>query len=185
MAIQFKEHTSLLSTNDKKKCNVTVNVIAQLLMWPEEEKSWCLMDKLRKPDHVFSSIALTATVVLMNEIPGKVDDSWYRGKPYVFIKITATEPSSVMRNAAELKETFMKKYGKVELIPPIIVLYTDGGLEHCRNILPVRIAITVLYHSLNVDMDALGHTYRNPPESKLYPKPGFVRHESNASKTPC
>ena len=42
MAIQFKEHTSLLSTNDKKKCNVTVNVIAQLLMWPEEEKSWAL-----------------------------------------------------------------------------------------------------------------------------------------------
>ena len=81
----------------------------------------------------------------MNEIPGKVDDSWYQGKPYVFIKITATEPSSVMRNAAELKETFMKKYGKVELIPPIIVLYTDGGLEHCRNILPVRIAITITH----------------------------------------
>ena len=143
------------------------------------------MDKLCKPDHVFSSITLTASVVLMNEIPGKVDDSWYQGKPYVFIKITATEPSSVMRNAAELKETFLKKYDKVELISPIIVLYTDGGPEHCTNILPVRIAIIVLYHSLNVDMDASGHTYRNPPESKFYPKPGFVRHASNASKTPC
>ena len=49
----------------------------------------------------------------MNEIPENVDDSWHRGRPYVFIKIAATEPSNAMRNAAELKETILKKYGTV------------------------------------------------------------------------
>ena len=51
----------------------------------------------------------------MNEILEKVDDSWYWGKPCMFIKITATESSSVMRNAAELKETRLKKYGTMNL----------------------------------------------------------------------
>lgn len=64
-------------------------------------------------DHDFSSITLTPTSVLMNEIPENVDDSWHRGRPYVFIKIPATEPSNAMRNAAELKETILKKYGTV------------------------------------------------------------------------
>lgn len=59
-------------------------------------------------DHDFSTITLTPTVVLMNEIPQKVDDSWYRSKPYLFIKITATELSSAIKNAAELKETLLK-----------------------------------------------------------------------------
>ena len=66
-------------------------------------------------DHEFSSITLIPTVVLMNEILEKVDDSWYWGKPCMFIKITATESSSVMRNAAELKETRLKKYGTMNL----------------------------------------------------------------------
>ena len=99
----------------------------------------------------------------------------------MFIKIIATEPSSAMRNAAELKETLQKKYGSVELIPPIIILYTDGGPEHRTNFFSVKIAITVLYHSLNADMILQEST----GESKLYPKPGFVRHGSNVSKTSC
>lgn len=57
-----------------------------------------------------------------------------------------------MRNAAELKETILKKYGTVEFSPPIIILYTDDGIEHCTNVLSVKIAITVLHHSFNVDM---------------------------------
>ena len=45
----------------------------------------------------------------------------------------------------------------------------DGGSDHCTNVLSVKIAIIVLYHSLNADMilhlwDAPGHSYRNPPE---------------------
>lgn len=92
---------------------------------------------MQAADHDFSSITLTPTVVLMNEIPERDGNSWYRGKTYVFIKIATTEPSSAMRTAAELKETFLKKYGTVELIPPITILYTDSGLERklfvCQN----------------------------------------------------
>ena len=62
----------------------------------------------------------------------------------MFIKITATESSSAMRNTAELKETLLKKYGTVEFMPRIVILYMDGRPEHRTNFL--------LYHSLNVDM---------------------------------
>ena len=106
----------------------------------------------------------------MNEIPEKVDDLWYRGKPYVFIKNTAMEKSCTMRNAAVLNETLLTKYRTIELIPSIIILYTDGRPEHHTNFLYVKIAITVLYHSLNADMilhlqNAAGQPYRNPPET--------------------
>ena len=33
--------------------------------------------------HDFPSITLSTTVVLMNEIPEKIDDLWYRGNPCV------------------------------------------------------------------------------------------------------
>ena len=81
----------------------------------------------------------------------------------MFITIAATEPSSAMRNAAELKETILKKYGTVEFIPPIIILYTEGGPDHRTDFLSVKIAITVLYHSLNADM--LLYLRTAPPRS--------------------
>ena len=81
----------------------------------------------------------------------------------MFIIITATEPSSAMRNAAELKETILKKYDTVEFIPPIIILYTEGGPEHRTDFLSVKIAITVLYHSLNAGM--LLYLRTAPPRS--------------------
>ena len=85
------------------------------------------------------------------------------------MRLLKTEPSSTMRNAAELKETLLKNYGTVELIPPIIILYMACSPEHCTNFLSIKIAITVLYHSLHVVMilhlrTAPGHSYWNPSE---------------------
>ena len=57
-----------------------------------------------------------------------------------------------MRNAAGLKETLLKKYSTAKVIPPIIILYMDEGPEQCTNFLSVKTAITVLYHSLKVNM---------------------------------
>ena len=50
-----------------------------------------------------------------------------------FMEINATEPSSALRNAVEVKSILIDRYGDVDNIPPIIVLYTDGGLEHRTN----------------------------------------------------
>ena len=109
MTSKFKEHTSSLSTNDKNKIKVdeTNYPIAAVT---RGRKALVAPERIvQAADHDFLVITLTPTVVLMNEIPQKADDSWYRGKPYLFIKITATELSSAIRNAAELKKTLLKK----------------------------------------------------------------------------
>ena len=109
MTSKFKEHTSSLSTNDKNKIKVdeTNYPIAAVT---RGRKVLVAHERIvQAADHDFLVITLTPTVVLMNEIPQKADDSWYRGKPYLFIKITATELSSAIRNAAELKKTLLKK----------------------------------------------------------------------------
>ena len=109
MAIQFKEHTSFLSTNNKNKIKVG-ELNCPIAAVTKERKVLVTQEQVvQAADDDFSSITLTATVVLMNEITEKGGNSWYRGKTYLLIKITATEPSSAMRNATELKETLLKK----------------------------------------------------------------------------
>ena len=61
------------------------------------------------------------------------------------------------------------RYQGKQNIPPIIILYTDGGPEHRSNFLSVKIALIALQKSLNADMlvavrTAPRHSFRNPVE---------------------
>ena len=99
---------------------------------------------------------------MSHEIPEDVSGLWYKGQPYVFLKINTTEPSSALRNAAELKSVLIARYGNLHSMLLIIRLCTDGGPEHRTTFL------SVLQKSLNADMivalrTAPGHSYRNPP----------------------
>ena len=67
MAIQFKEPTSFLSTDDKPNCRIAAVTRGRKVLVAQ--------DKLCKQPINFSSITLTPTDFLMNEIPEKVDDS--------------------------------------------------------------------------------------------------------------
>ena len=69
----------------------------------------------------------------------------------------------------EVKDKLTHRYQGKQNIPPIIILYTDGGPEHRSNFLSVKIALIALQKSLNADMlvavrTALGHSLRNPVE---------------------
>ena len=50
-------------------------------------------ESFQEDNHYFSTISLIPTVILVNDIPERVDESWYRGKACVGIKISATGPS--------------------------------------------------------------------------------------------
>ena len=81
----------------------------------------------------------------------------------------ATDPFSALHNAAEVEDILSYRYQGKQNIPPIIILYTDGGQEHRSNFLSVKIALTVLQKSLNADMlvavqTAPGHSFRNSVE---------------------
>ena len=117
-------------------------------------------------DHNFSTISLISTVTPMNDIPESIEKSWCNGKACVGIKMTVIDPSSALHNATEIAKVWINKYGSKEAVPPILILYTDGGPEH-HTFLSVKIALICLQKFLNLDQvlavcTAPGHSYCNP-----------------------
>ena len=51
---------------------------------------------IQSADHDFTYIMLVPIVVIINDLPSSFGQSWYHGKPYVYIKITETEPFSAV-----------------------------------------------------------------------------------------
>ena len=90
--------------------------------------------------------------MLITQIPDKVDDSWYKGVPCIMLKLTAISPSTSIRNAAEIANSLVFHYGGKDRIPPVLVMYTDGGPEHRSTFLSVKIALIALQRWLNLDM---------------------------------
>ena len=127
---------------------------------------------IQSADHDLACIALVPTVVMIHDLPSSVDQSWYHGKLYVYIKITTTECSSVVQNSLEIERALIKKFGTKENIHLIIIIYTDRGPEHRTNFLSVKITIILLQESLNSDIIALrsapGHSFKNPAEGVNY-----------------
>ena len=126
------------------------------------------MHKYTPDDHNHASTTLIPTVLLSQEIPNNIDNSWYRGVPYVYLKLAATEPSSALRNAAEVKRVLISKFGKNN-IPPIVIFYTEGGPEHRTTFLSVKTAMIALQQAINADLlvalrTVPGHSFRNPAE---------------------
>ena len=75
-------------------------------------------------DHDFTKINVISTVILFNNIPEKVEDSWFRGKTYILLKITAISPSNALRNAREIADALIKHHGSKEAVPPVLFMYT-------------------------------------------------------------
>lgn len=71
-------NTSFLSTNDKKKIKVSESNSPISAVTSGRKVLVAHGQLVQATDHDFSSITLTPTSVLMNEIPENVDDSWHR-----------------------------------------------------------------------------------------------------------
>ena len=69
--------------------------------------------------HDFSKVSLVPTVAFSHDIPNTVNESFYRGTPYVYLKAHATEPSSAIRNAKEIAHVLIEKYESKEKVPPM------------------------------------------------------------------
>ena len=116
--------------------------------------------------HDFASIMPVPTVVMVQDLPSSVDQSWYHGKPYVYIEITATEPSSAIQNR-DWEGSCQNIWHHRK--HPSNYNYTNGSPETCTNFLPVKIAIILCQRSLNSDtiialQTAPGHSFKNPVE---------------------
>ena len=105
-------------------------------------------------------------MIFVNDIPETVDESWYRGKACAGIKISATDPSTALRNGTEVASALIEKFDTKEAVPPVLILYTDGGPEHRTTYVSVKIC---LQKYLDLDQvlavrTAPGHSYRNSAE---------------------
>ena len=96
-------------------------------------------------DHDFSTISLIPTVILVNDTPERVDELWYREKACV------GDPSTALQNATEVANFLIEKFDTKEAVPPVLILYTDGGPEHRTTYLSVKIAMICLQKYLDLD----------------------------------
>ena len=96
-------------------------------------------------DHDFSTIFLIPTVILVNDTPERVDESWYREKACV------GDPSTALQNPTEVANFLIEKFDTKEAVPPVLILYTDGGPEHRTTYLSVKIAMICLQKYLDLD----------------------------------
>lgn len=116
-------------------------------------------------DHDFSRGSIIPSVTLLVDIPEKPTESFYSGQVHVALKDAVFQPSSPNRHAVELSAIL----SRMESVPPILALYTDGGPDHRCNFLSVM--YTMVYLFIRFDLDYLilarnapGHSWRNPSE---------------------
>ena len=144
LTVQFKEYSAFMSTNDKCKTKCGEPNFPFAAVTSGKQVLVARGAVCQAADHDMSCITLVPTIILTHDIPDDVDKSWYRGIPHVYLKITATEPSSALRNAVEIENVLISKFGNKQNIPPIILPYTDGGPEHRTAFLSVKIAMIAL-----------------------------------------
>ena len=126
-AVNVQDLCSFICTDDKHKISVGEPGFPLSVLPHGRRVLVGLNEKYQVGDHDFSTVSLIPTVILLNDIPEEVDGSWYHGKPMVSLKITATDPFSAIRNAKEIANVLIEKYGTKENVPPVLILYTDVG----------------------------------------------------------
>ena len=85
------------------------------------------------------------------------------------MKLTALQSSTALRNAREIADCLLSKFDGKEKVPPVLIIYSDGGPEHRTTFLSVKIAMIALSRFLDLDMLLLarttpGHSWASPAE---------------------
>lgn len=126
-----------------------------------------LNEKFTVADHDFSRGSIIPSVTLNVNLPTEPSESFYDGKVSVILKDAVFQPSSAFRHAAETSAMLKGKYDNV--VPPLLMMYTDGGPDHRCNF--ITVIYSMIYMFMEHDLDALilarnapGHSWRNPAE---------------------
>lgn len=97
-------------------------------------------------DHDWHVGGIVPSVLLLAEIPQRVEDSFYGGKVCVTLKEKVFQPSSPSRHTTEIANV-LQEYASVDvnLDVPISLLYSDGGPDHRVTFLSVKLALVALF----------------------------------------
>ncbi|KAI8484568.1 hypothetical protein Bbelb_376750 [Branchiostoma belcheri] len=118
------------------------------------------------PDHDFTKLKLTPSVILVSDVPESADDSFYRGKVFIALKNATFQSSSPIRHQTELYDV-LNQAGKLGL--PILLQYSDGGPDHRVTYMSVQVSLICMFVILDLDMLVCARTapqnsFRNPVE---------------------
>ena len=101
-AIRFREHSHIFCLDDKHRMKIGEPGFPVAAA----ERGRRVMVKVGSSfdvaDHDFTKFSMIPSVVLMNNIPQDITESWYRGKVYVSLKDAAFESSSPIFHMTEL-----------------------------------------------------------------------------------
>ena len=107
-------------------------------------------------DHDFTKASIIPSVAMICNIPPDFRGSFYTGQVHVGIKDVILQPFSPLRHATELNGILTL----VDDTHPILMLYTDGGPDHCLMDLSVQLTLIALFLSTDLDMVV---AVRTPP----------------------
>ena len=168
-AIKYRDNCTLIFSDDKAKINVgepgalvSTGVRGKKTLAP-------VASDLSALDHDMQSLSsLTPSVTMFCDVPVTIESSFYRGRVHVCLKDAVFQPSTPFRHGIELLN-LLKRKGDV---PPILLLYTDGGPDHRVTYYSVKCALICLFLKLDIDMliaarTAPGHSWANPVERVL------------------
>ena len=138
--VQYRDHTLLLSCDDKH--NIQVG---------EPQHAVASLDRGKRVlghegipilalDHDFTKAKVTPSVSLVIDIPASPPETSYRGKVYTHVKDSIFSPLSPLVHCSELEDILSASCPGGN-IPPILALYTDGGPDHRTTYGSVQVAL--------------------------------------------
>ena len=97
MTVELCDISSFICTNDKHKVPIGEPryPLATLPRGRRVLIAIATNESYQVGDHDFTKINTIPTVILLSNIPDSIDDSWFRGKLYVLLKITALSPTAL------------------------------------------------------------------------------------------
>ena len=170
MAIQFKENCLLLSADDKAKVLVGEPNLAISTGTRGRRSITSSGITIAALDHdVNQKASITPSVLLDIDIPGCIEESFYRGQVTVTLKDSVFEASNPNRFVAEVINYWHRLEEEKRDACSIIFLVTDGGPEHRTTFESVKLALIHLFKVTGVDMVvairmAPGQSFVNPVE---------------------
>ena len=81
--------------------------------------------------------------------------------------VCISQASDAWRHAAENEQILVDRYDQP--VPPILIIYSEGGPDHCCKFLSVMYTMVHMFTKLDLDYlilarNAPGHSWRNPAE---------------------
>ena len=164
--VKFRDYTTFVSQDDKHSVKVGEPDYPVAAVERGKAVLVGLNEKMVVGDHDFTKFTLTPSVNFLITIPETIEGSFYRGKVHVGLKDSIFEHSSPIKHAAELNKIFDSQE---RLLPPILVLYTDGGPDHRLTFVSVQLSLLALFIKLDLDFLCAVRTpphnsWKNPAE---------------------